>query len=73
MKGQLDFGEEKKDSKRTLSIREKIISYLKANKRCENPARKEEIDFAQMLAYASVGDVIIYKELISRLHSSRSR
>jgi len=36
------------DSKRTLSIRDKQILYLRANKRCENPACGKGIDFIDM-------------------------
>lgn len=36
------------DSRRTLSIRDKQILYLRANKRCENPACGKRIDFIDM-------------------------
>ena len=34
--------------KRTLSIRDKQILYLRANKRCENPACGKKLDFTEM-------------------------
>ncbi len=37
-----------KKEKRTLGIRDKQILYRNANKRCENPACKKEIDFDEM-------------------------
>jgi len=37
-----------KDSKRTLSIRDRQILYLRASKRCENPACRKRIDFIDM-------------------------
>lgn len=39
---------DERDSKRTLSIRNKQILYLRANKRCENPACKKKLDFIDM-------------------------
>lgn len=36
------------DSRRTLSVRDKQILYLRANKRCENPACNKKIDFIDM-------------------------
>ena len=36
------------DSKRTLGSRDKQILYLRAKKRCENPACGKEIDFTEM-------------------------
>ena len=37
-----------KDSKRTLSIRDRQILYRRAKKRCENPACGREIEFDEM-------------------------
>ena len=41
------FGDDR-DPKRTLSERDKQILYLRANKRCENPACGKKIDYIDM-------------------------
>lgn len=42
------FGDDDKDTKRTLSIRDKQILYRNAKGRCQNPACNKKIDFDEM-------------------------
>jgi len=42
------FDDDNRDARRTLGIRDKQILYRNANKKCQNPACRREIDFDEM-------------------------
>lgn len=58
MLGELFDGSRERDSKRSLTERERQILWLRAKKRCENPACRKKIDYIDM----QVGHVIAWSK-----------